>query len=125
MTTSQSLGQNRRIIDIADRNINNGFDLATALAGAKDLARGRGIAGRLLAEATGLSQRPHKGRSRAIKRPKAQVRLSRSMAKRWCSSLSLLVERTNKLHRRFKVGSQSRTNDECGGPNGCLSEGLR
>lgn len=29
---------NRRIIDIADRNINNSFDLATALAGAKDLA---------------------------------------------------------------------------------------
>jgi hypothetical protein len=29
---------NRRIVDVADRNINNNFDFATALAGAKHLA---------------------------------------------------------------------------------------
>jgi hypothetical protein len=33
-----TLALNRKIIDIAERNINNGFDLATSLAGAKNLA---------------------------------------------------------------------------------------
>jgi hypothetical protein len=32
------LALNRRLIDIADRNINNSFDLATSLVGAKNLA---------------------------------------------------------------------------------------
>jgi len=29
---------NRKILDVAERNINNGFDLATGLAGAKSVA---------------------------------------------------------------------------------------
>ena len=29
---------NRKIIDVADRNLNNAFDLATSLAGAKNFA---------------------------------------------------------------------------------------
>ena len=33
-----TMGLNRKIIDIADRNINNAFDLATSLAGAKNFA---------------------------------------------------------------------------------------
>jgi hypothetical protein len=33
-----ALALNRKIIDIAERNINTGFDLATSLAGAKNLA---------------------------------------------------------------------------------------
>jgi hypothetical protein len=32
------LALNRKIIDVADRNINSGFDLATSLARAKNLA---------------------------------------------------------------------------------------
>lgn len=33
-----ALALNRKIIDVTDRNINSGFDLATSLAGAKNLA---------------------------------------------------------------------------------------
>jgi hypothetical protein len=37
-TRQGAVALNRRIIDIADRNINNSFDLATSLAGAKNFA---------------------------------------------------------------------------------------
>ena len=43
---------NRQIVDIAERNIDTGFDLATGLAG-REPGRGHGIAGSLLAQGAG------------------------------------------------------------------------
>jgi hypothetical protein len=50
---------NRKIIDIAQRNVNSGFDLAKSLAGAKNLSRDGGVAGGLLAEAVGYALVPN------------------------------------------------------------------
>ena len=44
---------NRKIIDIAQRNVNSGFDLAKSLAGAKNLCRDCGVASGLLAKQLG------------------------------------------------------------------------
>ena len=51
---------NRKIIDIAQRNVNSGFDLAKSLAGAKNL-RHSGGAGRLLAEDVRYAHVPSRG----------------------------------------------------------------
>ncbi len=56
---SGSRGPNRKIIDIAQRNINSSFDLAKSLAGAKNLAeKGCGDAISLLAQAVRHTRGP-------------------------------------------------------------------
>ena len=57
---------NRKIVDITERNINTGFDLATGLVRAKNLARGCGIARRLLAQAARWSADAGRRRTRSI-----------------------------------------------------------
>jgi hypothetical protein len=57
---------NRKIIDIAQRNVNSGFDLAKSLASAKNLLRDGGVAGGLLAEAFRRAHVPSRRSSRAL-----------------------------------------------------------
>ena len=57
---------NRKIIDIARRNLNSSFDLATSLAGAREPRRDRGIAGGLLAQAVQRIDGSSRGSPRAF-----------------------------------------------------------
>ena len=56
---------NRRFIDLAERNINTGFDLATNLASARNLAEVMEIAGILLAQGARRISDPS-GRTRTV-----------------------------------------------------------
>ncbi len=57
---------NRKIIDIARRNVDAGFDLATSLAGAKSLTDISGTSGGLLAQAVRRIDGASRGSSRAV-----------------------------------------------------------
>ena len=57
---------NRKIIEIAQRNVNSGFDLAKSLAGGEEPCRGYGIARSLLAQAVRCTRCPSRRGSRAL-----------------------------------------------------------
>ena len=57
---------NRKIIEIAQRNINSGFDLAKSLATAKT-CRDSGVAGDLLAQTIHCTRSPSRGSPRVIR----------------------------------------------------------
>jgi hypothetical protein len=59
---------NRKIVDIARRNVNSSFDLATSLAGAKDLYDMVKLQGGLLAQAVWRNDGASRGSPRAFGR---------------------------------------------------------